>query len=172
MSGPPSAERAGEARVTKPSIADPHFDERREHPGFNCRRARLGRQAGTEKIGLSLFELPPGEAAYPYHFHLAEEEVIVVLTGRPSLRTRSGWRELDEGDVVAFPTGEEGAHQIVNHSDDVARFLAFSNQQPDVIVQPDSRKVGAFERRPDGSGLRLWFREHDAAGYWDGEQAP
>ena len=156
----------------KASIAKPHFDEERDHPGFRCRRARLGRQVGSEKVGLSLFEVPPGEAAYPYHLHLAEEEIVVVLAGRPSLRTAEGWRELDEGEVLGFPTGERGAHQIANRSAETVRFLAFSNQQPDVIVQPDSGKVGAFERRPDGGGLRLWFRESDAAGYWDGEEAP
>jgi len=54
------------------NINDPHFDEPREHPGFRCSRARLSRQAGSERLGLSLWELPPGEAAYPYHHHLAE----------------------------------------------------------------------------------------------------
>jgi uncharacterized cupin superfamily protein len=56
--------------VTAVSIANPHFDEPRDHPGFRCRRARLGRRAGSDKLGLSLWELPAGEAAYPYHWHL------------------------------------------------------------------------------------------------------
>jgi uncharacterized cupin superfamily protein len=154
------------------SIANPDFDEPRSHEGFECSRARLGRQVGSEKVGLSLFELPAGQAAYPYHFHLSEEEIVVVLEGRPSLRTPEGWTDLDEGAVARFPTGEEGAHQIVNRTDGVIRFLAFSNQQPDVVVQPDSGKVGAFERRPDGSGLRVWFNQGDEREYWDGEVAP
>ena len=156
----------------KPSITQPDFDEKREHPGFNCSRARLGRQAGSEKVGLSLFVVAPGQAAYPYHFHLAEEEILVVLGGRPSLRTPEGWRELEEGEVVAFRTGEQGAHQIVNRSDAEVRFLAFSNQQPDVVVRPDSGTIGAYERQPDGGGLRLVFREADAVSYWYGENAP
>jgi uncharacterized cupin superfamily protein len=158
--------------VSRPSIERPDFDEPREHPGFTCRRARVGRQAGTEKVGLSLWELPPGQAAYPYHWHLAEEEVVVVLAGRPSLRTPAGWEEIAVGDVVSFPVGEEGAHQIVNRTDQDVRFLAFSNQQPDIVVQPDAGKVGAFERRPDGGGLRVWFREADAVEYWDGVPPP
>ncbi len=88
------------------NINDPLFDEPREHPGFRCRRARLGRQAGGERLGLSLWELPAGEAAYPYHHHLTEEELVVVLEGRPSLRTPEGWRELAEGEVV----GRGGLH--------------------------------------------------------------
>jgi hypothetical protein len=66
-----------------PNINDPVFDESREHAGFRAARARLSRQAGSERLGLSLWELPPGEAAYPYHHHLGEEELIVVLDGRP-----------------------------------------------------------------------------------------
>jgi uncharacterized cupin superfamily protein len=155
--------------VSRPNIASPDFDASRSHPGFECRRARLGRQAGSEKLGLSLWELPPGEAAYPYHFHLAEEEILVVLEGRPSLRTVEGWREMEEGEVVSFPTGEQGAHQIVNRSEETVRFLAISNQQPDVIVRPDTNSIGVFERRPDGSGLAEHFMLRDSVGYFDPE---
>jgi uncharacterized cupin superfamily protein len=151
------------------SVARPHFDEMREHPGYSCRRARLGRQAASEKTGLSLWELPAGESAYPYHWHLAEEELIVVLSGRPSLRTPDGWRELDAGEVVAFPVGERGAHQISNRSGETVRFLSFSNQQPDIVVYPESGKIGAFERRPEGGGLYKIFRDADAVDYWAGE---
>jgi uncharacterized cupin superfamily protein len=156
----------------KASIAAPVFDELREHPGFECRRARLGRQVGSEKLGLSLWELPPGQAAYPYHFHLAEEEIVVVLEGRPSLRDGDGWRELEEGEVVGFAVGEEGAHQIVNRGAEPIRFLAISNQQPDIVVRPDSDSLSVVERRPEGGGLSLQFRREDAIGYFDAEEAP
>ncbi len=156
-----------------PSIREPEFDEPREHPGFRCLRARLARQAGAERLGLSLFEVPPGEAAYPLHYHLTEEELVVVLSGRPSLRTAGGWRDLEEGEVIAFPRGETGVHQIVNRTPETVRFLAFSSSgEPDVVVQPDSGKVGAFERRPDGGGMRIWFKGDDAVDYWEGEQPP
>jgi uncharacterized cupin superfamily protein len=128
-----------------PNIYSPQFDESREHDGFTCLRARIGRQAGSERVGASLWELPPGEAAYPYHYHLAEEELVVVLEGRP------------------------GAHQIVNRSDQVVRFLAMSNQQPDVVIRPDSGTIGAFERRPQGGGLYKHFRLSDAIDYLEGE---
>jgi len=155
------------------NIYDPEFDESREHPGFCCRRARLSRQAGSQRLGLSLWELPPGEAAYPYHFHLGEEELIVVLDGRPTLRTPDGWRELAPGEVVAFLVGAEGAHQIVNRSDETVRFLAFSPLAgPDIVVRPDSGTLGAYERRPDGGGLREVYRRADAVDYYEGESPP
>ena len=155
--------------MSTPSIANPVFDEPREHPGFRCSRARLGRQAGSEKTGLSLWEVPPGEAAYPYHWHVAEEETIVVVSGRPTVRTPDGTRTLEQGEVVCFPVGEPGAHQIVNDTDEPVRFLSFSNQQPDIVVYPDSGKIAAFERKADGSGVRAMFRTKDAVDYYAGE---
>lgn len=153
------------------NLNDPEFDERREQPGFRCLRARLGRQAGCERLGLSLFEVPSGEAAYPYHYHLTEEELVIVLEGRPSMRTPEGWRELSPGDVLAFRRGERGAHQLVNRSDETVRFLAISTSgEPDIIIQPDSGKLGAYERRPEGGGLRSWFRASDEVDYYEGEQ--
>jgi len=154
------------------SIHDPDFEETRDHEGFRARRARIGWQVGAQRLGLSVWEVEPGEAAYPYHLHLGEEEVLIVLAGRPSLRTPQGWRELDEGEVVAFPTGEAGAHQVANRTDDPVRFLAISTSGvPDVVLYPDSGKLGAAERRV-GGGLHHFFRIADAVDYYEGERPP
>jgi uncharacterized cupin superfamily protein len=155
------------------NIERPDFDEPRTQEGFRAKRARISRQAGAERLGLSLWEVPPGEAAYPYHAHLTEEELVIVLDGTPELRTPEGRRRLERGEVVSFPRGEQGAHQIVNRSDETVRFLAFSpNGEPDVVLQLDSGKIGAFERRPDGGGLRVWFRREDEVEYYEGESPP
>lgn len=155
------------------NINEPVFDEPREHPGFHCKRARVSRQAGSERLGVSLWELPPGEAAYPYHYHLAEEELVLVLDGTPSLRTPEGWRDLAQGEVVAFLRGEDGAHQLVNRTGETVRFLAFStNGEPDIVIRPDSSTLGAYERQADGGGLRAVFRTTDAVDYYEGEQPP
>ena len=95
-----------------------------------------------------------------------------MLEGEPSLRTPDGWRDLAEGEVLSFPCGEEGAHQIVNRTDKDVRFLAVSNQQPDVVVRPDSQTISACERRPEGGGLWVHFRLDDAVDYFAGEEAP
>jgi uncharacterized cupin superfamily protein len=156
-----------------PNINDPLFDEPREHEGFRALRSRLSRQAGSERLGLSLWEVAPGQAAYPYHHHLGEEELVLVLSGRLELRTPDGWRELPQGEVVAFLRGEEGGHQLVNNTQETVRFLAFStNGEPDLVIYPDSGKVGAFQRLPDGGGLRAMFRSGEAVDYYDGEQPP
>jgi uncharacterized cupin superfamily protein len=111
-----------------------------------------------------------GDPAYPYHFHLADEELVIVLSGRPSLRTPDGISDLEEGDAVRFPLGEEGAHQLLNRTQEVVRFLAVSNSgRPDIVVYPDSDKVRAAERLPAGDGFSASFHRGDAVDYWDGE---
>ena len=155
------------------NIEEPDYDEPRSGEGFTCRRARISRQAGAERLGLSLWDLPPGQAAYPYHAHLTEEELLIVLEGTPSLRTPDGWRELAQGEVVSFLRGEAGAHQIVNRTEAPVRFLAFStNGEPDVVLQPDSGKIGAFERRPRVVACASGSGPSDAREYLDGEQPP
>src|SRR5918992_263203 len=110
-----------------PNIYDPTFEEGDRPAGFRARRARIGYELATERIGCSLFELPAGEAAYPYHFHYADEELLVVLRGRPTLRTPDGRRQLEEGEVVWFPLGEAGAHQLLNDTDHTVTFIAVSS---------------------------------------------
>src|SRR3954468_16301408 len=152
-----------------PNINNPDFNDSRTQPGFSARRAKLGHQAGAVKTGLSYWEVEPGEAAYPYHAHLAEEEIVVVLEGRPSLRTPDGWRELEPGEVVIFPPAEAGAHQIVNKTGETIRFLAFSNSgDPEVVIQLDAGKYGV---RDGGSQTTEWFRKADAVGYFEGLDA-
>lgn len=156
-----------------PNIYDANYEERDAPDGFRSRRARIGYELGSELVGASLWEVPPGEAAYPYHFHYSDEEVVFVLSGRPSLRTPEGVRELETGEAVRFPLGEEGAHQILNPTDEPVTFLAISSHgRPDIVVYPDSDKIGAAERLAHGDGLRFFFRRSDAVDYWDGEQSP
>jgi uncharacterized cupin superfamily protein len=155
------------------NINDPHFDEPREQPGFRALRSRLGRQAGSERLGMSLWVLPAGQAAYPYHHHFTDEELIVVLDGTPTLRTPDGLRELASGEVVSFPRGEGGAHQLINGTAQTVRFLPLSTSgEPDIVIYPDSGKLGAVERLPEGGGLNEMFRLDDAVDYYDGEQPP
>lgn len=152
------------------NIYRPEFEDGERPEGFRSRRARVGYELGTELIGASLWEVPPGEAAYPYHYHYADEELVIVLSGRASLRTPEGIRELEEGEALRFALGAEGAHQILNRGDEPATFLAISSHgRPDVVVYPDSDKIGVGERLPKGGGLRAFFRRGDAVGYFEGE---
>ena len=72
----------------------------------------LGKQLGAEKIGASLYELGDGERGFPYHFHHGMEEWLIVARGNADAPRPDGERELRRGDVVCFPRGPEGAHQV------------------------------------------------------------
>ncbi|WCB91942.1 hypothetical protein DSM104299_00621 [Baekduia alba] len=160
--------------MANPNIYAPDYDEPREAiDGFTAYRARLGRQLGAERIGVSQWLLPAGQAAYPYHFHLTEEEVLVVLEGALALRTPDGWARVRSGDVVRFPRGEEGAHQLVNDTGDDARFLVVSTHgAPDVVLYPDEGKIGPAERRTHDDGMKMYFKVADQVPYEDGVERP
>jgi hypothetical protein len=76
------------------------------------------------QMGLSRWELPPGEPPYPYR--LAEQELVLVLDGHPTLHSLQGGRELREGELVGLSPGRGGAQRLVNGTGETVRFLAFS----------------------------------------------
>jgi uncharacterized cupin superfamily protein len=155
------------------NVFDPDFDSDQTREGFTYRRAKLGAQAGAEQLGASLYEVPPGETTFPYHAHTANEEMLIVMDGRPSLRTPSGWRELATGEVVALPAGDRGVHQVANRSPDPARLLVVSTMiAPEVTLYPDSDKVMAATRPPGGAGegFHEAYRRSDATDYWEAER--
>ena len=157
------------------SFLDPEFEPPVEKDGFRSRRARLGRQAGCEHIGISLFELEPGSAAFPLHFHFGNEEMLIALSGGLALRTAEGERPLAEGEVIALPLGEAGAHQVINRGEGPARLMIASEMNaPDIVVRPESNKISAFGRPPGaaGEGLHDVYFRSDAADFWDGEPPP
>jgi uncharacterized cupin superfamily protein len=98
-------------------------------------------RAGT--LGAAVWEFQPGRSQFVYHFHHGSEELLVVLRGAPTVRMHDGDHALREGDVVSFPRGPEGGHQIRNDGDEVARVLIVStNASPDVAEYPETGKVG------------------------------
>jgi uncharacterized cupin superfamily protein len=103
------------------------------------RAARLGTAAGSEHLGASVVELAPGTLSSPYHFHHANEELLIVLSGTPELRTPDGLRELQPGEIVSFARGSGGAHRLRNTSSEPCRLLLISEMNlPDVVSYPDT----------------------------------
>jgi uncharacterized cupin superfamily protein len=152
------------------------WDERRSNPGYAWSRAGVGRRLGGELLGASLYQLPPGQRSWPYHAHYGNEELLVVLHGRPTLRSPAGERELRAGDSAIFPRGPGGAHQLINRSDEPARFMMISTMiHPEVAHYLDSDKIGLFAGAPPVPGesapTELLFRKGDAADYWEAEHS-
>ena len=155
-----------------PNVFEPEWENSIEHGSFGVRASRVGANAGARLLGAGLFELAPGKRNFPYHAHHALEELLIVLSGRPTLRTPAGERELAEGDVVAFPAGREGAHQLTNNTDVPVRYLMFSTKPTaDFVEYPDSGKIAA-QAGEWGSPERVSYllsTEHQV-GYFDGEE--
>ncbi len=143
------------------------WDRVEERPGWRSKDAWVGARIGSELLGGSLYELEPGDRLWPYHTHHANEEWVIVMRGRPTLRTPEGEHELSEGDVVAFLRGEQGAHQIANRTGEPIRVLMLSTLvSPDVLEYLDSGQVAAV----DAAGKRLFRKMRgEPAEYWDGE---
>ena len=138
-----------------------------EREGWNFRAAKVGEHIGGELIGAGLYEAEPGNKVWPYHTHHANEEWLLVVRGQPTLRTPEGERQLNEGDVVCFPRGKEGAHQVSNRTDSPIRVLMFSTKiAPEIVEQLDSGKIGA--RSAKGEQILL-TRPGPLLDYWDGE---
>jgi uncharacterized cupin superfamily protein len=138
-----------------PNVFTPDWVARVEAP-FRGRTARVGAAAGAEHLGATLYEIAPGQNGSPFHLHHGNEEMIVVLSGRPTLRTLDGTRELSPGDVVACPAGRAGAHQVQNRTDDAVRVLIVSTMMyPDIAEMPDSDKILVISH-PPGTPERLF----------------
>ncbi|HEX6699372.1 MAG TPA: cupin domain-containing protein [Gaiellaceae bacterium] len=146
----------------------PDWDVENDRDGFRHRRVAVGPRLGAgELLGATLYELPPGEKTWPYHYELGCEEWLVVVSGRPTLRTADGERELQPGDVAAFPPGPDGGHQIANRTEEPCRVLLLSSKSPVAIVRyPDSGKTGLWTQ---SDGYIAMLRDEPSLDYWEGE---
>ena len=149
-------------------LSEAVFEYDAEDPaGFRSGMARFGRDLDAEDSGATLYELRPGEAVCPYHYEYGEEEWALVVDGSPSARTPDGAEQLEPLDLVFFPKGPEGAHQIRNDSDAPARILMWSTVVlPTATVYPESDKVGVWTGNKDDD---VMVRRDSAVDYFEGE---
>ena len=144
------------------------LDGTRDREGWRGKGALVGQRIGGELIGATMSEVEPGNNLWPYHTHYLNEEWVIVLRGEPTLRTPEGEHALKEGDVVCFPRGKDGAHQIINGTNSPIRVLMLSSMiQPNVVEYLDSGKVFAASF---GDGPVVFGQPgRPAADYWERE---
>jgi uncharacterized cupin superfamily protein len=107
-------------------------------------------------LGATLYELGRGNFMI-FHFHHGSEELLLVLRGRPTLRTLTGERQLEEGAAVHFPAGPAGAHEIRNDTDEPVRYVvAGTRPSPEVVEYPDLGQLTAQSRLDSQRGERLF----------------
>ncbi len=155
MKGEPFIRRAEAVNCTRKS----------EH-GFEYKRSLIVGKEDSEHFEIAIYEVPPGKAAVPYHYHMRNEEVFYILSGTGLLKSPEGERQVTPGDFLYFPNNEKGAHKLTNISDSVPLVYADFDirYEPEVAFYPDSGKVGIF-----GNGARLIFPVSKNVEYYEGE---
>jgi uncharacterized cupin superfamily protein len=162
--------------MTKPVINLDELEFKKFGHGdtFAAERGGVGDRIGAAKLGYGVVVLEPGKRAWPYHSHVANEEMFFILEGEGTLRHAGEEYPIRAGDFVASPADPTQPHQIVNSSSAPLKYLCVSTMQdPEICLYPDSEKYGAYAGSPrDGDNPRTffaWGRRGDSLDYWDGE---
>jgi len=160
--------QANVRRMKAFNLNSDEWDAARDREGWRIKGVLVGQRVGGELIGATMSEIEPGNKLWPYHTHYLNEEWVIVLRGEPTLRTPEGERVLREGDVVCFPRGKKGGHQIINRSSSPARVLMLSSMnRGEIIEYLDTGKLLAKDIEDED----IMFATPGAtAEYWEGEE--
>lgn len=120
----------------------------REEPHWRCL------DLSGNNLGARIEELPPGSNSSYHHYHTAEEEHVLVLSGVGTLHLGDDSSDIGAGDHILFPAGDEIAHHIENTSTKPLRYLVFGERkQNDVVMYPQS-SIALVK----SSGGHRWYR--------------
>lgn len=152
--------------ILKVRLDDIPLKHKCEHDGYEYYRRELVPGNEPHQCTISVYEIPPGKSAYPYHYHSGNEEAFYILSGTGLLKTPAGEMKVTAGDFIFFPAGEKGAHKLTNTSEaDKLIYLDFDTKNEiDVAFYPDSGKIGIW-----GKDINQVYRTRDQVGYYDGE---
>ena len=138
------------------------WEESSKGKRFGVRFQELGSFGGGTHVGVCMEVLDPGKQTYPMHYHLLEEEHLLILEGQLTLRLGDKSYKMAAGDYVCFPAAQKAGHTLVNEGDAPCRYLIVGERNPnDVIVYPESGRVGV---RLMGQG----YRQSATMDYWEG----
>ena len=137
-----------------------------EHNGYEYFKKIVLSGENGNKCNVSVYEIPPGKSAYPYHYHFQSEETFYIISGNGILRTPYGETNVKAGDILVFPAGEAGAHKITNSSEtEMLIYIDFDTyHSPEISFMPDSNKSVIY-----GKGLRKIIKNGVEADYYEGE---
>jgi uncharacterized cupin superfamily protein len=150
--------------ITAPfSVEEVPWEEWHQGEQFGSRTRHIGQYGGGSHVGVVMEELAPGKRSCLAHYHLLEEEHLLILEGQATLRMGEQTYEVSAGDYVCFPAGQAVPHTLLNHGSEPCRFLIIGEHNPhDVVVYPDSEKVLV-------RATREIYRK-SVVEYWEGEE--
>lgn len=137
-----------------------------EHDGYEYYKKEFVSGADANQCAVSIYEIPPGKSAYPYHYHMKNEEVFYIISGRGVLSTPDGVKNVTKGDLLFFPANEKGAHKLTNSSlTEKLVYLDFDTcNDIDITFYPDSKKIGVF-----GEGINQIYKTDERVDYYKDE---
>ncbi len=137
---------------------------------FAAERQRVDAAVGARKLGYSFFSVPPGKAAFPFHLHHTNEEMVYLVEGEGLFRIGRDEVKVSSGAFIALPPGPDHPHQLINTSDRALKYLCVSTMEhPEIAEYPDSKKIGAYVGGAGDGGFRALYRKEENVPYYDGE---
>lgn len=118
----------------------------------------VGAAGGITQFGANIVTVPPGTASSLRHYHMQQDEFLIMLTGELVLIMDRGETPMGPGDCAAFPAGVEDGHCLVNRTTEPARFFVVGTNTPtetvyysdiDMMVKDVDGK-GSFTRKDGG----------------------
>lgn len=136
------------------------------HDGYEYFKRDFVPRGYAEKTMVSVYEIPPLKSAYPYHFHLKNEETFYIISGEGILRTPDGEESVSAGDLLFFPANCKGAHKLTNTSPtEKLIYIDFDViHDMDVTMYPDSNKVAVW-----GKNVNRVYKIDSNVDYYEGE---
>jgi uncharacterized cupin superfamily protein len=147
------------------NIDDVKLERQERAPLYDTRCGGVTDGTAAQKLGAGFDILEPGKIGCPYHYHLAQEEMFVILEGEGTLRVAGERVPVRAGDVIVIPPGPEYPHHLINTGSVPMKYLSISTQEkPEICCYPDSNKLGAFAK-----DHRMMQRKGEALDYWTDE---
>jgi uncharacterized cupin superfamily protein len=137
------------------------------HEAFEYMKYKITERSRDNQCYVCFYDIPPGKAGYPYHYHTANTEVFYIISGNGIIETPDGTKNIKTGDVIVCPPNANGAHKIINVSEnDMLTYLDCDTaNSPDVVFYPNSGKIGTLVQ----GEKCMFFDEVSKVSYYKGE---
>ena len=153
-------------KTTVQKLSELAVEHTENFEGYSYIRKDVVSEKDALQCRVAVYEISPGRSAYPYHYHLKNEEVFYIISGQGLLRTPDGERKVSQGNFMFFPANENGAHKLTNISETESLvYIDFDTENNiDIAVYPDSKKIGIWGKDVD----KLYLMDRNVR-YYEGE---
>lgn len=138
----------------------------KKHEDYEYTKRAFVKRGDARQCIVAIYEVAPGKSAYPYHFHVKNEEIFYIISGSGILKTPDGEKTVSAGDLLFFPADENGAHKLTNTSEKESLvYIDFDTANDlDVAFYPDSGKIGIW-----GKDINALYKTANNVDYYEGE---